>query len=101
MLKTVGRCPAGCLIKAGLSYPYLMILYSEWTSLQQGRQMFSLQSSLVFSSYHVLEAILIKLKGCADYLTLIIFLGGTMDFLLDVQPWLAITYFTQAIRGRY
>lgn len=61
--------------------------------------MFSLQSCLLLSSQHVLEAILINLKICADYFVLFNFLGGTMDFLLEVRPWLAITYCTPAIRS--
>lgn len=41
--------------------------------------MFSLQSSLLLSSHHVLEAILKNLKGCADYFALFSFLGGTTN----------------------
>lgn len=61
--------------------------------------MFSLQSSLLLSSHHVLEAILINLKGCVDYFILFSLLGGTTDFLLELQPWLAITYCTPDIRA--
>lgn len=59
--------------------------------------MFSLQSSLLLSSHHVLEAILINLKGCVDYFILFSLLGGTTDFLLELQPWLAITYCSQTL----
>lgn len=60
-------------------------LRSEWTNLQQKRQMFSPQSFLPLSKYHALEVILINLTGFADNCTLFNFLGDSMDLLLEIQ----------------